>query len=153
LVLPSSYALGPFRAIWALLTLVFRVLAFVMALLFFVISSLLALVMPRPDMPPPVPPRLEPLAPPGPGSQAGSFPWLEVLASALFWVVILTIVSFALARFVRERWPGWGLEGVPGTRWHRFVAWLRQLWRRWQERFGASQFCKSLVVVNEGRGA
>lgn len=133
LFLPSSYALGPFRAIWAALSLLFQLLAFVLSLLFYLIATLLALLLPGADTPEATPPRLEPLPPPLPGSDTTSFPWLQVLTSALFWIVILTIVGYALVRFVRERWPAWeGSEGQWGTRWSRLLAWLRALWRRWR---------------------
>jgi hypothetical protein len=132
LILPSSYALGPFRAMWAALNLLIQLLAFVFALLFFLFMALLSLVLPRPVATQPVLPRFAPVPPPVPGSEATSFPWLEVLASALFWIVILVIVGYALLRFIRERWPGWeGGEGERGSRWQRLVAWLRELWRRW----------------------
>ena len=133
LVLPTSYALGPFRAIWGALSLLIQVLVFVFALLFFLFATLLALVLPRAQGAQPAPPRFEPLPPPLPGAEATAFPWLQILASALFWIVILAIVGYALLRFVRERWPGWEEgEGEQASGWRRFLAWLRDLWRRWR---------------------
>lgn len=133
LLLPTSYALGPFRAMWAALSLVIQVLVFLFALLFFLILSLLALLLPRAAIERPLPPRLDPVPPPVTGGEGVVFPWLQVLASALFWLVILLIVGYALARLVRERWPEWGTgEGEQAGAWGRFLAWLREAWRRWR---------------------
>ncbi|RPI58763.1 MAG: hypothetical protein EHM56_00910, partial [Chloroflexi bacterium] len=133
LVLPTGYALGPFRAIWGAFALVIQVLVFFFALLFFLFTTLLALLLPRAQMTQPVPPRFDPVPPPLPGGDPTSFPWLQVLASALFWIVILVIVGYALVRFVRERWPGWEEgEGEQAGGWRRLLAWLRGIWRRWR---------------------
>jgi hypothetical protein len=133
LVLPTGYALGPFRAIWAALSLLLQVLAFVFSLLFFIFLSLLAFLLPRTEIERPVPPRLDPVTPPVPGGEAVAFPWLQVLASAVFWLVILIIVGYAVARFVRERWPQWGAgEAEQAGLWRRFLAWLREIWQRWR---------------------
>lgn len=134
LVLPTGYALGPFRAIWGVLSLLLQLLVFVFALLFFLLTALLSFLLPHAVIEQPPPPTFDPVPPSLPGPEAAvSLPWLQILASALFWLVIVAIAGYALVRFVRERWPGWeeDEEGQAGG-WRRFLAWLRALWRRWR---------------------
>jgi hypothetical protein len=133
LLLPTRYAVGPARALTHLLSLLFAVLSFLVGLFLFLISLPLALLLPsldRPTMPSAAP------MPVPPAEQVGgeSLPWAEVLASALFWVVILAIVGYALLRFVRDRMGTLeGEEGVAGTWWQRILLWLRELWHSWQK--------------------
>jgi hypothetical protein len=133
LLLPTRYAVGPARALMHLLSLLFAVLSFLVGLFLFLISLPLALLLPsldRPTMPSAAP------MPVPPAEQVGgeSLPWAEVLASALFWVVILAIVGYALLRFVRDRMGTLeGEEGVAGTWWQRILLWLRELWHSWQK--------------------
>ena len=70
---------------------------------------------------------------PDPGVVGAGPPWLEIVASALFWVAVLAIVVYALRRFLKDR-----LGGLPegddrqGNWWGRLLAWLRDLVRRWR---------------------
>jgi hypothetical protein len=132
--LPTTYALGPVRAIWAALSLVIGLIMRLLLLLYFLLLSLLALFVPnvqRPDMPPPVP--LEPFPPSQAPAEGTSLPGLEILASAFFWLLILAIVVYSVYRFVQDRF---GLleeeDKARGTWWGRFLLWLRALWRRWR---------------------
>jgi hypothetical protein len=132
LLLPTRYAVGPVRALLQLLSLLFAALSFLVGLFLFLVSLPLALLLPsmeRPTMPSAAPLQV----PPAEQSGGASLPWVEVLGSALFWVVILAIVGYALLRFVRDRMGTLeGAEGADGTWWRRLLLWLREVWRTWR---------------------
>lgn len=134
LVLPTGYAVGPFQAIRGVLSLLVQLVVFGFALLFFLVMALLALLFPRAAIEQPPPPAFEPELPPLPAPEAAaSLPWLQILGSALFWLVILAIAGYALVRFVRERWPVLEEDEEGEARgWRRLLAWLRALWRHWR---------------------
>lgn len=128
-VLPTGYTIGILdlvaTAIWAIsyvVTLIYIVVFWPFAMLF-------ALLMGQPDriQPPAVeqlPLRPEPL----PGSGAGT-PWLAILRSLAFWVVLLAAIVYLLRSYVRDR-PGlWkALQRFAPLRWLR-AAW--QALRHW----------------------
>lgn len=134
LLLPTSYTMGPVRALWALISFVFRLASLIFALIIFVFSLLLSTLIPSMEAPQRPPLTLEPAIPAAEQTAvAASTPWLEVLLSGLFWAIVLFIVAYALYRFARDRF---GLlstgEAAGGTWWERFLLWLRDLWRRWR---------------------
>jgi hypothetical protein len=133
LLLPTYYTMGPLKALLGLISMLYTLLAFVMGLILFLLT--LPLLLLNPNMERPEPPQLGPIGfpTPAPGTASVSPPWLEILASAAFWLVVLAIVVYALRRFLRDRFgaPGEGAE-AEGSLWSRFLAWLRALWQRWR---------------------
>lgn len=134
LMLPTYYSMGPLKALLAFLGMVYAALSFIVTLILFLLTLPLALLFPRVETP--TPPQLQPspFGAPEAGGGSASPPWLEVLASIVFWLVVLAIVGYALVRFLRDR-VGLGAEGEGEERtwWGRFLAWLRALWRAWRQ--------------------
>jgi len=133
LLLPTTYTMGPLRVLLGLISMVYTVLTFVLGLLMFLLT--LPLLWLFPNMEQPTRPEMGPLGIPSPepGAAGGSWPWLELLASGIFWIVVLAIVVYALRRFLKDRWgvPS-GRDDLQVTWWGRLLAWLRDLWRRWR---------------------
>ena len=138
LILPTYYTLGPLQACLGVLGMIYVVLSFVVSFLFFLLSLPLALLSPNMDRPTPPPLDIGALPTAEPSAASTSSPWVEVLASAAFWVAVLAIVGYALVRFLRDR-LGEPADGEPaaGTLWGRFQTWIRGLWQRlWAWRQG-----------------
>lgn len=127
LVLPTTYSVGPLRAALAVLTLVFYVVTFMLGLVMLLMAWLVSLILPNVEMP--ATPQLAlPAAVPAAAAGGAGEPWLEMLLSGLFWLLVIGIAAYAVLRFVRERI---GVAGGAGSWWARFVAWLRDLWSGW----------------------
>ena len=132
LLLPPEYAMGPLRAILYLVGIVIQIVSTLVLFVPYLLALLLALLFPQAEQPEPPPPLVESLPPAEPRPEAGAAPWLDVLASVLFWTVILSIVGYALYRFLRDRLAlVAGAEGGEDTFWGRLLALWRELWRRW----------------------
>ncbi len=134
LMLPTYYSMGPLRALLAFLGMVYGALSFMISLIIFLLTLPLALLFPQMETPTLAPVEPMPFAAPETGAGSASPPWLEILASIVFWLVVLAIVSYAVIRFVRDRV---GLPAEEGEEerpwWGRFLAWLRALWRAWRQ--------------------
>lgn len=134
LILPTYYSMGPLKALLAFLGMVYSVLSFVITLILFLLTLPLALLFPR--METPTPPQLQPapFGAPETGAGGASPPWLEILASIVFWLTVVAIVGYALVRFLRDR-VGFAADGEEEERswWGRFLAWLRAVWRAWRQ--------------------
>jgi hypothetical protein len=133
LMLPTRYALGPIQAFWGAIGFLVRSLLAILVLLYYLVVSLFALLLP--NVAPPEGPRapLQPILPSEPMPHGTSLPWLEVLGSALFWMSVLGIVGYAIYRFVADRLEL--LEGDGAAKkswWGRLLLWLQQLWGRWR---------------------
>jgi hypothetical protein len=133
LLLPTDYAMGPILAIYGFLMMIFDVAMLIIAFIVYLLVLLLAFLFPNIETP--TPPSLTAVVPtpsPEPTPVSASQPWIQVLMSALFWILILGIVGYALLRFLQDRWGllGKGQE-TAGSWWARFRAWLRALWHRW----------------------
>ncbi|NIV39191.1 MAG: hypothetical protein GWN58_60180, partial [Anaerolineae bacterium] len=126
LILPTYYSLGPLQACLGVLGMVYAALSFVVSFIFFLFTLPFALLLPNVDNPTPPPLEIAPLPTPDTAVASSSPPWLEVLGSAIFWVVVLAILGYALVRFLRDRVGGPEEDGEPaeGTLWGRFRAWL-----------------------------
>lgn len=133
LMLPADYAMGPALALLYLIGIIGQVTMLILSLIPYLLALLLSRLMPSAQEPPPPPLDLESLIPAGPTVRTGSPPWLDVLASTLFWVVIFAIVGYALVRVLKDRFGlfAWG-EGAGETWWGRLLAWWRALRRQWQ---------------------
>jgi hypothetical protein len=138
LLLPASYAAGPIRALLSLfgsiLGFVFEVLFFVFSLIIYLLALLLSTIFP--SMREPIRPTAPgtPAAPAGPMWSSGEGGWLEMTLTALFWILILSIVGYAFYRFVRDRLGPWAeSEQAEGTWWGRLLGWLQSLWRWFQD--------------------
>jgi hypothetical protein len=129
LLLPTTYTMLPLQALLAVMGLLINTGMFVLLLAVYAAGLLLAWLFPAMDKPmPPAPPAMPTPPPSSQGASPGP-PWLQTVLSALFWLVVLSIILYAVVRFARERMsvePGAG-EGW----WDRAVAWLREMWRRW----------------------
>ncbi len=133
LLLPTSYAMGPVRALMRLLSLLYWVLSFVLGLFLALLTFLIRLLFPNVEMTrlPSGPPA--PLSAPEQAAGAQAMPWLEILGTALFWVVILSIAGYAALRFLRDRIGSLdAVEGGEGRWWQRLLLWLRDVWRAWR---------------------
>ena len=150
LLLPTCYTLGPLKALLGVLTLGTRLLSFLFLLIVFLFSLPLSFIFPQMvQRPRPV---LEPQ--PGLPPAVASGPGLgEVILSALFWLLVLGIVGYAVVRFARDRMGLWSGGEAAGTWWSRFLDWLRALWRRWR-RWGreAQGRLAGRLAREEGRG-
>ena len=132
-LLPTYYTMGPLRVLLGLISMVYTALSFVLSLLLFLL--MLPLMLLYPDMERPERPEVPPLGVPPPEASTAStgIPWLEILGSAVFWIVVLAIVAYALRRFLKERLGDLsGRDDLQGTWWGRLLAWLRDLVRRWR---------------------
>ncbi len=152
LILPTYYTLGPLQACLGVLGMVYAALSFVVSFIFFLLTLPFALLLPNVDNPTPPPLEIAPLPTPDTAVASSSPPWLEVLGSAIFWVVVLAILGYALVRFLRDRVgdPEEG-ESAEGTLWGRFRIWLSGLWQRlWAWRQGLRD---ELALRRAARGA
>ncbi len=136
-LLPTRYLVGPIRTLLVLLGLLagllYQGVLFLVGLILLLIYYLLSPFFP--EMEAPAPPQfgsIEPITPELAGN-GGAVTLPELLFTVLFWFAILSIVGYALYRFLRDRLgPVLESEEAEGTRWGRFLAWLRDLWRRWR---------------------
>ncbi len=153
LILPTYYTVGPLQALLGLFSILYGLVSFLVAMILFLLSLPLALFLPQAETPTPPPLELEPFLPPE--TAAGGAPiWLESLISALFWLLVLAIIGYALVRFWRDRF---GLqvreqEGK-GTWWGRLQAWLRSLWQQWRSWRREVQGRLSRRAERRGEGA
>jgi hypothetical protein len=132
LVLPTTYTMGPLQALLGLYHVLTSIVLFLFGLLVFLLSLPFALLMPNLETPPP--PALPPLESLTQGQTQGGVapPWLETLLSAASWLLVLSIVIYALYRVVRDRFGELeGSEAAAGTWWGQLLLWLRELWQRW----------------------
>lgn len=132
LLLPTYYTLGPLQALLGALSIMYAVLSFIFGLVVFLLTLPLALLLPNVETP--TPPALAPESLPPPEATAASTqsPWIQVLASTVFWIAVLAIVVYAVVRFWRDR-MGQSEDGEPSAGWWvQFVAWIRALWQRWR---------------------
>ncbi|MGD2205545.1 MAG: DUF4129 domain-containing protein [Anaerolineae bacterium] len=132
-LLPTEYAMGPVLAIHRLILIATEVILLIVTFITYLFVLLLSLFLPSIDAPADPLLSLPSATAPEPTPPSSSLPWLEVLLSALFWMVILSIVGYALYRFVRDRFDllGTGEEEGEGNWWQRILTWLRDLWQRW----------------------
>jgi hypothetical protein len=73
--------------------------------------------------------------PADPAVSGATPPWLEAVLSAFFWLVILSVIIYALVRFARER-LALDLGTGDGSIWSQLRDWLHALWRafiRWRQ--------------------
>jgi hypothetical protein len=131
MALPAGYTVGPLRALLGVMSLLVYVITLILGVIIFLGSLLMSLIIPEIEA---EPPEVQlPAAAMGTGGASGSQDWLQILLSALFWIIILAIAGYALIRFVRERLVRG--EGQGGW-WNRLLAWLRglaQQWRTWRQ--------------------
>jgi hypothetical protein len=132
LLLPTSYTMGPLQAILGLYQLLIGGLMFLVSLIMFLVTLPFMFLFSRGE--PVQQPRPPPLALPGQEQMANGAtpPWLEILVSAVFWLVVISIVGYALIRFLRDRLGALDeSEEAAASWWGRFLLWLRDLWRQW----------------------
>jgi len=113
------------------LSLLVDVVSLLVGIFVYLMALLLSLIFPQIN---PTPPKLQ-LPAEAPAVQAAGAPqsWLQILLSALFWIVLLVIIVYAVGRVLRERLGG---ERGQGSWWSRLLAWLRglmQQWRAWRQ--------------------
>jgi hypothetical protein len=126
MVLPTGYTVGPLYALLGVLTLFAQILLFVPTLLFYLFAQLLSWLFPTMQVP--EQPSLGGAVPPAGTQAAGAESWLQIVLSALFWIILFAIAGYALIRFLRERL---GVGQGSGRWWERLLAWLRGLWQQW----------------------
>ena len=120
-VLPTSYSLGFLSLLGYLIDIFFMLLALLFGLIYALIGFLVSLpfllfqqdaptnlpvTTPTPPLPPP-PELLEPNTP---------VPWLELLKSAIFWLIFIGVVGYSIKQYLRQheeivvalrKFPGW----------------------------------------------
>jgi hypothetical protein len=130
LILPTHFSMGPLTALLGFLGILYSALMFLVNLLVFLIFLPIAWLFPdvqRRQFPAD---QLAPLSPEGPNAGGAAPPWLEILASALFWFLVLVIVGYAARRFWKDRFGPWiETEEFQASWWGRLLAWLRSLWQ------------------------
>jgi hypothetical protein len=153
LVLPTEYTLGPLLTLLYILNIIAQVFLFLITLPPYLLALLLSLLFPARERPPLPPLSLEDLQAAEPQATPTGIPWLETLLSAIFWLVILIIVGYALTRFFRERLlASTEEEGATGSWWARLIAWLRTLWGLWQNwRKGAQEALARQLAQRRGQ--
>jgi hypothetical protein len=142
LILPTEYTMGPLLTLLFIVGLIAQIMVSIITLIIYFVALLLSLLFPGIEPPTQPSAPLELMPPLEPAVTSGPPPWLEVMLSAFFWLLILTIVGYALVRFLRERW-GWfsTTEGTEGTWRARLLTWLRSLWAwlwNWSQEIQAS---------------
>jgi hypothetical protein len=139
LLLPASYGAQSLLALVALLgqvlLVLYQVMIFIIYLLIFLLFLPFFFLFPSVETPPP--PRFEPLSPLTPGQlpTGQQSPLLELVATALFWIIALAIMAYAAYHFARDRFDLLSnLEKMEGGWLGRLQVWLRglrQWWRAW----------------------
>lgn len=128
-LLPTNYSLGLLSVISYILQVVFGFVFFVFAFfwesflyLLNLLSKLLGVTLRADDSLPPL--SYSPPQPPVENLSTGTYPWLEIIKSLVFWVVFIGIVGFSIYQFTRQH------EGILGIL-HRIpgMTWLKQLLR------------------------
>jgi len=132
LLLPTHYTMGPLQAIMGLYQLLIGGLMFLVSLIMFLVTLPFLFLFSRGE--PAQRPQLPQFALPGEEQMTNGAapPWLEILVSAVFWLIVISIVGYALIRFLRDRL---GVldesEEAAASWWGRLLLWLRGLWRQW----------------------
>ncbi len=131
MILPTGYTVGPLRALLGVISLLVYVITLILGVIAYLGGLLLSLIIPEIE-PKPLEAQL-PTPALGTGGGGGAQDWLQLLLSALFWIMVVAIAGYALIRFVRER-----LGSGEGDRswWDRLLTWLRglaQRWRTWRQ--------------------
>jgi hypothetical protein len=134
MILPTEYTMGPLLTLLYVFGLITQVVVALISLIPYLLAVLVSLLFPGMQQPTGPPPRLEPMMPPEPATATASPPWVEILLSALFWLLILSIVGYAIIRFVRDRLDLFAAEEGPEGGWRgRLLAWLRAIWVLWTD--------------------
>lgn len=130
LILPTHFSMGPLTALLGLLGILYSALMLVVNLLLFLLFLPIAWLFPDMERRTFPAEQLPPLSPAGPNTGGTSLPWLEILASSLFWLLVLAIVGYAIRRFWQDRFGAWiETEASQASWWGRFLTWLRSLWQ------------------------
>ncbi len=159
LILPTYYSLGPLQACLGLFSMIYVLLSFLVGLFVFLLSLPLALLSPTSETP--VPPRIDSgfLPPAEAAATSAHSPWMQVLGSVAFWVLVLAIVAYAVVRFWRDRaGEGERDESTGDTLWARFLTWIHALWERWwslrqsfQEQIASRRTARKVMEQPAGR--
>jgi hypothetical protein len=134
LILPTRFSMGPLTALLGLLGILYSVLMFFINLLLYLLFLPIAWLFPKVE-PRPFPSDQIPIPPETPAVGAATTPWLEILASGFFWLLVLAIVGYAVRRFWQDRVATWSeTEEFRTSWWGRLLTWLRASWQalwRW----------------------
>jgi hypothetical protein len=129
LILPTRFSMGPLTALLGLVGILYSALMFLVNLLVFLLFLPIAWLFPNVEQRE-FPTEQIPEIPGGPSTAGATPPWLEILASAIFWIVVLVIVGYAVRRFWKDRFGAWmETEEFQASWWGRLLAWLRSLWQ------------------------
>ncbi len=145
-LLPTRYSLGFLTTLGIVFSLLFNLIYGLVFLVLFPIMALIGWIMglfkggAEDSQSGPITPKF-PFTPAAPGAP---IPWLEVLKSVLFWVVLLLILGYALRQYLRQNQElASRLGKIP------FLNWLTGFWR-WLAGFirGANQKVSQVVQTN-----
>lgn len=141
-VIAAFIPVGPTLPIATILNYTIYALLFLVNLIFYSLTLLMALVLslfgaggqqePIPPQPPPTPPTLE-QQPPQPLSDTAA-----IFASSAFWSILVVVAIIALLTFLRERDERPSREGALRL-WDRFKVWLAMMWAGLRSRAAAIQ--------------
>lgn len=129
-LLPTGYTLGFMDLVSLIVTIVTYILSILYFLLLLPLAFLISLF--TKDMErvaPPSPPTRPNVEPATPAAESAPAPWLEVLRSVVFWVVIVGVLVYIVRSYLRDRPDLWQT-----LRRFRPVRWLEGIWttlRRW----------------------
>ena len=131
LLLPTGYTLP----LLDLVRYVLFLISYIAGLLYFLISwpigLLLSLIMGRSEERPRPPIQPQPFEPPASEDTGPAPPWLMILRSLLFWVLVLGGLIYLVRIYLRDR-PEMGRRISQVLRNAKPVRWLRELWLAFQ---------------------
>ncbi len=135
-MLPTSFSLGFFSVMGALLHGLIAVIFFALQLLMYGFASVIGLILSllgfkAEERVPPTPPPSPELLPANIQQQPTADPWLDLMKAALSWGILLVVIGFSLWQFVRQH------EGISSAlkKWSQAIRldtlwkWLLGLWR------------------------
>jgi hypothetical protein len=140
-LLPTSYTLGFLSILSYILGYILNIFIFIFSLLWSILLLIISLPFllfagESPIDSPKMPPLPNPPMPPVETQPGTPIPWLEVLKSALFWIVFIGIISFSITNYYRQHQDLLiRISRIPGLSWlPKFWSWLRTIFQGWEER-------------------
>ena len=140
-LLPVSYSVGILDALSTVLRWIvygaMQIVFFVLFIISYVFGWLMSLFGGKSPAETPTMQQATPPAPPVGAAEQAPIPWWPFVRSLIFWAILVGVVGYSLVQFARDRW---GL--FQGLSWTRFLAFLRNLWRRFHA--GTRRIAKGL---------
>jgi hypothetical protein len=129
-LLPTWYTMGPLQALLGLLAILADIFTGLLALLLYLLSVPLRLLVSEEELPPPPTMVPQSFSVPEAANHGSAIP--EIIISAVFWTVVLAILTYSVYRFYRDRVGSLSDEALSTGWWGRIAAWLKDMWHRWR---------------------